>query len=59
MKDRTTLIIAHRLSTIMHADLIIVLNNGRVEQQGTHDELLQHGGLYQKLWQLQAGGYIE
>lgn len=58
MKGRTTLIIAHRLSTIMHADLIIVLNNGRVEQQGTHDELLQHGGLYYKLWQLQAGGYI-
>jgi len=59
IKSRTTLIIAHRLSTIMHADVIIVLNNGKVEQQGTHDELLQHGGLYKKLWELQAGGYIE
>ena len=59
MKGRTTLIIAHRLSTIMNADLIIVLNDGGIEQQGTHDELLKHGGLYNKLWELQAGGYIE
>lgn len=58
MKQRTTLIIAHRLSTIMAADFIIVLNEGGVEQVGTHEELMQHGGLYQKLWQLQAGGYI-
>ncbi len=59
MKNRTTLIIAHRLSTIMSADLIIVLNNGTIEQQGTHEELLKKGGLYNRLWELQAGGYIE
>ncbi|PIW36905.1 MAG: hypothetical protein COW24_03025 [Candidatus Kerfeldbacteria bacterium CG15_BIG_FIL_POST_REV_8_21_14_020_45_12] len=59
MNGRTTLIIAHRLSTIMSADLIIVLSDGGIVQQGTHEELLEHGGLYQKLWELQAGGYIE
>lgn len=58
MRDRTTLIIAHRLSTIMNADLIIVMNNGGVEQIGTHEELLEHGGLYNTLWELQACGYI-
>ncbi len=59
MEGRTTLIIAHRLSTIMNADHIIVLNEGGIEQQGTHEELLEHGGLYNRLWALQAGGYIE
>lgn len=58
MKGRTTLIIAHRLSTIMSADVIIVMNEGGVEQVGTHEELLENGGLYQRLWELQAGGYI-
>lgn len=59
MENRTTLIIAHRLSTIMNADIIIVLNNKRIEQHGTHEELLRHGGLYHRLWELQAGGYLE
>lgn len=59
MKNRTTLIIAHRLSTIMNADIIIVVNNKRVEQQGTHAELIKRGGLYHRLWELQAGGYLE
>lgn len=59
MHGRTSLIIAHRLSTIMHADLIIVMNNGGIEKIGTHEELLVHGGLYQRLWELQAGGYID
>jgi len=53
-KGRTTLIIAHRLTTITGADKIIVLNNGRVEEQGTHDALLSKGGLYAELWQQQA-----
>ena len=59
IKNRTTIIIAHRLSTVMKADYIIVLEKGGVAQLGTHDQLLEKGGLYQKLWQLQAGGYIE
>lgn len=59
MKGRTTLIIAHRLSTIMNADMIVVLKEGGIEQIGTHEQLMQHGGLYQRLWELQAGGYID
>jgi len=51
--DRTTFVIAHRLSTIMHADKIVVLNQGVVEQVGTHEELLTSGGLYQRLYQMQ------
>jgi subfamily B ATP-binding cassette protein MsbA len=53
MRNRTTFVIAHRLSTIMHADKIVVLDAGRVEQVGTHHELLQSGGLYQKLYEIQ------
>jgi ATP-binding cassette subfamily B protein len=49
MKDRTTVIIAHRLSTVKKADKIIVLNNGAVEDVGTHDELMTRGGLYAQL----------
>jgi len=53
-KGRTTLIIAHRLTTVTSADNIIVLNNGRVEEQGTHEALLSKNGLYAQLWQQQA-----
>jgi ATP-binding cassette subfamily B protein len=52
MKDRTTVIIAHRLSTVKKADKIIVLNNGVVEDAGTHDELMTRGGLYAQLYAL-------
>ncbi|MFA6085094.1 ABC transporter ATP-binding protein [Mucilaginibacter sp.] len=54
MKNRTSLIIAHRLSTIQNADLIFVLENGQVAEQGTHQELLLQNGLYKKLIDMQA-----
>jgi ATP-binding cassette, subfamily B, heavy metal transporter len=59
MKGRTSLIVAHRLSTIMHADIIVVMKNGRIIQRGDHRELITEGGEYQRLWDLQKGGYIK
>ena len=53
-ESRTTIMIAHRLSTIVNADQIIVLDDGRVAERGTHDELLGQGGLYADLWYRQA-----
>jgi ABC-type multidrug transport system fused ATPase/permease subunit len=53
MRGRTTLMIAHRLSTIRDADLILVLDDGRIVERGTHDELIDIGGLYRELWQAQ------
>lgn len=52
-QDRSTLIIAHRLSTIVHADEIIVLDDGKVSERGTHMALLQQGGRYAQMWRLQ------
>lgn len=54
-RERTTLVIAHRLSTIRHADRIHVLDEGRVVEAGTHDELLEAGGRYAALWAVQTG----
>jgi subfamily B ATP-binding cassette protein MsbA len=54
MKNRTSLIIAHRLSTIQNADLIVVLEAGKIVEQGTHQELISHKGLYKKLIEMQT-----
>jgi subfamily B ATP-binding cassette protein MsbA len=54
MKNRTTLVIAHRLSTIQHADEILVMADGRIIERGTHQELLNKGGQYKKLYDLQV-----
>ena len=59
MAGKTVIAIAHRLSTIARMDRLIVLDRGRIVEQGTHHELLQHGGHYAALWQRQSGGFID
>ncbi len=53
--DRTTLIIAHRLSTVRNADMIAVLEGGKITELGTHEDLSEKGGLYARLWDVQTG----
>jgi ATP-binding cassette subfamily B protein len=53
MEGRTSIVIAHRLSTIRNADLIIVIDQGRVVQRGRHEELMSEGGLYAELYRTQ------
>ncbi len=53
MKGRTSFVIAHRLSTIRNADLILVMKDGDIVEQGTHEELLARGGFYKELYQAQ------
>jgi ATP-binding cassette subfamily B protein len=59
MTTRTSLVIAHRLSTIMNADLILVMDRGRVVERGTHAELLEQGGVYARLVEIQMGDRAE
>ena len=56
--DRTTIIVAHRLSTVKKADRIIVMEEGRIVAQGSHDALLAKGGLYARYWGRQSGGFL-
>ncbi len=55
LKEKTVLIIAHRLSTIRNCDIICVMENGEIKEQGTHEELLNQGGIYYDLWNSQIG----
>lgn len=59
MKGRTSIVIAHRLSTIAKLDRILVLDNGKITEDGTHNTLLSKKGTYAKLWSHQSGGFIE
>ena len=59
MKNRTSIVIAHRLSTIAKLDRIIVLDDGKIAEYGTHKELLEKKGVYAKLWAHQSGGFLK
>ena len=59
MKGRTSIVVAHRLSTIAGLDEIVVLNDGKIVEHGTHKELLVRGGEYQKLWSRQSGAFLD
>ena len=58
MEGKTVLAIAHRLSTIAEMDRLIVLDKGRIVEQGTHEALVASGGLYSELWARQSGGFL-
>ena len=58
MEGKTVIAIAHRLSTIAAMDRLIVLDQGKIIEQGTHQELLDKNGLYAQLWKHQSGGFL-
>jgi ATP-binding cassette subfamily B multidrug efflux pump len=58
MEGKTVLAIAHRLSTIARMDRIVVIDGGRIVEDGPHDDLLAQGGLYARLWSRQSGGFL-
>jgi ATP-binding cassette subfamily B multidrug efflux pump len=57
--DKTVIAIAHRLSTLRKMDRIIVMDSGRIVEEGTHHQLLEQNGTYAKLWAHQSGGFID
>ena len=59
MKGKTVIAVAHRLSTLLEMDRILVFDNGKIIEEGTHEELLQKQGKYAKLFKMQAGGFLK
>lgn len=59
MEGRTAIVIAHRLSTVQKMDRIIVMENGKIAEEGTHRELIHKNGVYARLWQKQSGGFLD
>ncbi|MDI9833019.1 ABC transporter ATP-binding protein [Streptomyces sp. KAU_LT] len=59
MEGRTALVVAHRLSTVAGMDRLVVLDRGRIVEQGSHEELITMGGAYARLWQHQSGGFLD
>ena len=59
MEGKTVLAIAHRLSTLREMDRILVMDNGVIEEEGTHEQLIARGGIYAELWNHQAGGFLQ
>ncbi len=59
MDNKTAIVIAHRLSTIQKMDRIIVLDKGKIIEEGSHKELIHKGGKYAELWNRQSGGFME
>lgn len=58
MRGKTSVVIAHRLSTLRHMDRIIVIRRGKIVEMGSHKQLLQQGGLYRRLWNMQTSGFV-
>jgi ATP-binding cassette subfamily B protein len=58
MSGRTAIVIAHRLSTVRRMDSLVVLDRGRIVEQGTHENLLRRDGIYASLWSHQSGGFL-
>jgi ATP-binding cassette subfamily B multidrug efflux pump len=58
MQNKTVIAIAHRLSTIAALDRLVVMDQGRIIEAGTHAELLEQGGVYAGLWERQSGGFL-
>ena len=58
MSRRTAIVIAHRLSTVRRMDTLVILERGRIAEQGSHDTLLAQGGIYATLWAHQSGGFL-
>jgi len=59
MKGKTVIAIAHRLSTLREMDRIIVLESGKIAEEGTHEQLVAGSGIYSQLWAHQAGGFLQ
>ena len=58
MAGKTVIAIAHRLSTIAAMDRLVIMDQGRIVEEGSHDDLMRHGGLYADLWARQSGGFL-